>query len=121
MNKFIYWIKNILFFLYLYAYIKLVPNIYEVGVIGICFLLVGIFYILTMFYFYMKKDEKLNNNIPQNLLTIILYLYVFLVSYKYGTLSYLDDFAYLRYFQVNYFIIIISTFVLSINNFLIKE
>lgn len=120
MNKAVYWIKNLLFFLYLYGYIKLIPNIYDSGFIGILFLWFGILYICIFYYMFFKKINILNNSIPQNILSILLYLYVFLVSCKYNEInSY--NIVNLFYFQINYLILVISTIGVIINNFLIEK
>ena len=120
MSKILYWLKNITFFLYMIGYIHLIPNIYDCGFIGRLFLSFGIVYILLTYYFFFKKDKNLNYNIPLNLLSIFLYLYVFLISRKYLDLT-ASNIVNLFYFQVNYFIIIIATFGVSVNNFLMQE
>ena len=120
MNKILYWLKNITFFLYMFGYIYLIPNIYECGFIGILFLNFGIIYILLTYYFFFKKDEKVNYNIPLNLLSIFLYMYVFLISKKYTELT-PSNIVNLFYFQVNYIVIIFATFGVCINNFLIQD
>lgn len=102
------------------GYIYLIPNIYDCGFIGRLFLSFGIVYILLTYYFFFKKDKSLNYNISLNLLSIFLYLYVFLISRKYLDLT-ASNIVNLFYFQVNYFIIIIATFGVSVNNFLMQE
>jgi len=102
------------------GYIYLIPNIYDCGIIGKIFLGFGIIYILLFYYFFFKKDKNLNYNIPQNLLSIFLYLYVFLISQKYTDLT-SSNIVNLFYFQVNYFIIIIATIGVSMNSFLMQE
>ncbi len=121
MNKIIYWIKNIFYLLYMFGYIKLIPNIYDAGFVGFLFLIFGIVYMLLIYYFMFLKNENLNNNIPQNILSIFLYLYVFLISCKYSEISNLNIIVNMFYFKVNYLIIIISTFGVIMNNYLISR
>ena len=72
-------------------------------------------------YFIFEKNEKLNDSIPQNILSIFLYLYVFLISYKYCEITNINVVINMFYFKVNYLIIIIATFGVLINNFLISR
>lgn len=120
MNKVLYWLKNITFFLYIIGYIYLIPNIYDCGFIGRLFLNFGIVYILLTYYFFFKKDRKVDYNIPLNILSIFLYIYVFLISRKYIDLT-TSNIVNLYYFQVNYIIILIASFGVIINNFLVQD
>ncbi len=121
MNRFIYWMKNIFYLLYMVGYIRLIPNIYDSGFVGTLFLIFGIIYMILVYYFIFEKNEKLNDSIPQNILSIFLYLYVFLISYKYCEITNINVVINMFYFKVNYLIIIIATFGVLINNFLISR
>lgn len=103
------------------GYIRLIPNMYDAGFVGTLFLIFGIIYMILVYYFIFEKNEKLNDSIPQNILSIFLYLYVFLISYKYCEITNINVVINMFYFKVNYLIIIIATFGVLINNFLISR
>lgn len=117
LNQVLFWIKNIVYFLFLFGVIKLLPNIYNAGFVGILFLIIAICYIVLSFYFYLKKDEKLNNDAAQNFISIGVYLYVYLIAMKFIEIK---DFVTINnfYFITNYIIASVSMIGLVINNFL---
>ena len=119
MNKIMYWLKNLLFILYLVSYIILVPNIFKIEIFGKIFLIIGILYTITFFILFLEKNDKLNYNIINNILSSLLYLYIFLIAYKYLTLKDMYIFN-TNYFKFNYIMITISTIAIIFNNYLIK-
>lgn len=119
MNKIMYWLKNLLFILYLVSYIILVPNIFKIEIFGKIFLIIGILYTITFFILFLEKNDKLNYNIINNILSSLLYLYIFLIAYKYSTLKDMYIFN-TNYFKFNYIMITISTIAIIFNNYLIK-
>lgn len=119
-NNVLYRIKNILFILFLLGFIKLLPNIKEIDVFGTIIIILVIIFSIIMFYCYGVKDKNLNSNSIQNFLTILLYIYVFIVSCKYtqSINNNLNSISNL-YFIINYIIIVISMIGVSANNIVI--
>ena len=116
-NKLVQIIKPILFLIFLLSLIQLLPNALEIGVIGLIFLIVSIIYILNEAFVFLIKYKKLSNNIFQNIMKIILYIYVALLAYRYVTS--IDNPIYLineTYFRINFIITIIGMIGIIFNS-----
>lgn len=121
LNKILYRIKNVSFLFFLFGYITLIPNIEQAGIIGKLFLATGIVYTLFIYLCYIKKNDNLNNNFFQNILTIFLYIYVFIIACKYNNIIKYGYVLNMQYFKINYLIIIISVIAISFNNILLCD
>ncbi len=112
-NKVFYEIKNLLFLLFLYGNIKLIPYLKEVGIFGNIYLLIVVLFTLIIAYAYIKKSNKLELNIINNIASIVLFIYVYLLSSKILTIrqSY--------YYNINYLIAIILMIDIIINSLLL--
>lgn len=120
LSSIIYRLRNILFILFMIGLIKLIPNIKELDFIGTIFIIFVIVYLLLDLYFYGCKNKYLNNNNFQNILVILLYIYVFIVSQKY--INSINDFTYTidnMYYLINYIIIVLAFICISVNNFIL--
>ena len=82
LNSIIYRLRNVLFLLFMVGLIRLIPNIKELEFIGTIFIIFVFIYLLLDLYFYGCKSKELNNNKFQNILVILLYIYVFIVSQR---------------------------------------
>ena len=76
----LYIISNILFILSTIACIYLYPNTIEAGYLGFLFIFTYLLHSITTLYFFIIKDEVINNNIIQNIVAILLYLYIILIK-----------------------------------------
>lgn len=120
-NNVIYRIKNIAFFFFIAGYIKLIPNIFNQGIAGIIFLWLGIIYTLLMFVCYVKKNKDLNNNTFHNILSILLYLYIFFVASKYNQMIINNYTIDSLYFKINYLIASIAILGVGINSIILLQ
>ena len=120
LNSIIYRLRNVLFLLFMVGLIRLIPNIKELEFIGTIFIIFVFIYLLLDLYFYGCKSKELNNNKFQNILVILLYIYVFIVSQRY--INSINDFTYEvdnMYYLINYIIISLALICISINNFIL--
>lgn len=120
LSSIIYRLRNILFILFMIGLIRLIPNIKELEFIGTIFIIFVFIYLLLDLYFYGCKSKELNNNKFQNILVILLYIYVFIVSQRY--INSINDFTYEvdnMYYLINYIIISLALICISINNFIL--
>lgn len=104
-NKILQIIKYILFIIFLLSLIKLIPSTIKVGIIGQIFLTISIIYIISEAFIFLIKDKKSENNILQNIMKIILYIYVALLAYRY--ITFIENPVYQIsniYFKINYII-----------------
>lgn len=118
-EKILYWLKNIAFFFFLFGSIKLLPNIDEIGIIGTIFLIFIIIYSIFNIGCFLKKDDNLNKDVIQNIISIFLYLYVYLIAMKYLQIE--KEFLIINniYFYINYIIASVSMIGLITNTCLI--
>lgn len=101
----LYILKIILFIPFLCGLIQLIPSIFQTGIIGIIFLVLTILYILNSGLIFLIKDKKINNNLLQNIMSILLYVYISLIAYRYITIN--KEFLINQndmYFKLNYII-----------------
>lgn len=112
-NKIFYRIKNLLFLLFLYGNIKLIPKLNSVGTIGKIYLIMVVIYTLFIAYAYFKKSDQLNSNITNNIISMVLYIYVYLISTR------VLNIQMLHYFNVNYIIVFILMIQIFINSILL--
>lgn len=101
----LYVIKMILFIPFLCGLIKLIPSMFHTGIIGIIFLILSILYILNSGVIFLLKDKKISSNILQNIMSILLYVYICLLAYRYitNTNDVINN-VNLVYFKLNYII-----------------
>lgn len=117
----LYIISNILFILSTISVITLYPNIIEIGYLGFLFITTYLVHSIIIIYFFLIKDEKLNNNIVENIVLIMLYAYIVLISTKYNQLKNNDIYEIdSLYFKINYVVSSISLLSLTFNKFLIR-
>lgn len=117
----LYIISNILFILSTISVITLYPNIIEIGYLGFLFITTYLLHSIIIIYFFLIKDEKLNNNIVENIVLIMLYAYIVLISTKYNQLKNNDIYEIDNlYFKINYVVSSISLLSLTFNKFLIR-
>ena len=112
LNSIIYRLRNVLFLLFMVGLIRLI--------IGTIFIIFVFIYLLLDLYFYGCKSKELNNNKFQNILVILLYIYVFIVSQRY--INSINDFTYEvdnMYYLINYIIISLALICISVNNFIL--
>lgn len=115
-NNVLYRIKNIMFLVFLYGSIRLVSNMKEASLIGYITLIGIIIYSLIMFYLYTKKNNKLNENIANNFVSISLDIFVYLLSLKS-----INQYMGIMYFKFNYIILIIIIIGIIINSFMLTK
>lgn len=102
-------IKSGLFILFIYSLIKLIPNIYAMGVLGIIFLCITFIYILSLGISYLIKDESVNYDFVRNSMNILIYIYLSFVAYRY--VNSVNSSTYIIkdiYFIINYIIAMIG-------------
>lgn len=117
----LYIISNILFILSTISVITLYPNIIEIGYLGFLFITTYLVHSIIIIYFFLIKDEKLNNNIVENIVLIMLYAYIVLISTKYNQLKNNNIYEIdSLYFKINYVVSSISLLSLTFNKFLIR-
>ena len=116
-NHILYRIRNIMFLLFLYACIRLLPNLKEVGIIGNIFIVIVVIFSLTMLYTFFRKDNSINNSSIQNIVNVLFYIYVFLVAQKYieSSTSLVYEIKNI-YFIINYIIFIIAIIGITLSN-----
>ena len=104
-NKLVQIIKLILFLIFLIGLTRLIPSALKVETIGTIFLIISIIYILTEAFIFLLKNKKISNNILQNIMKIILYIYVALLAYRY--VNFAENPIYVineNYFKLNFII-----------------
>lgn len=102
-------IKSGLFILFIYSLIKLIPNIYAMGALGIIFFGITFIYILSLGISYLIKDESVNYDFVRNSMNILIYIYLSFVAYRY--VNSINSTTYIIkdiYFIINYIIAMIG-------------
>ena len=115
-NKIFYMIKNMFFIFFLISIIVLVPNILEMNIIGNIFLIIVISYIILELGVFTLKDKETNNNILHNILSIMLYVYICLIAYRY--IDSIENINYVvnpLYFKINYILAMVGIMGICLN------
>lgn len=120
LKQILYIISNLLFIAGTISCIYLYPNMIETGYLGFLFITTYLLHAIIIIYYFLIKDEKLNNNIVENIVLIMLYAYIILITTKYKQLS--NDIYEIDtlYFKINYVVASISLLSLTFNKVLIR-
>ncbi len=120
LKQILYIISNLLFIAGTISCIYLYPNMIETGYLGFLFITTYLLHAIITIYYFLIKDEKLNNNIVENIVLIMLYAYIILITTKYKQLS--NDIYEIDtlYFKINYVVASISLLSLTFNKILIR-
>lgn len=120
LKQILYIISNLLFIAGTISCIYLYPNMIETGYLGFLFITTYLLHAIITIYYFLIKDEKLNNNIVENIVLIMLYAYIILITTKYKQLS--NDIYEIDtlYFKINYVVASISLLSLTFNKVLIR-
>jgi len=106
-NKYnvLYIIKNIIFIIFLFTIVKIIPNLFEIGIIGLIFTVILILYIIIEMLLFAIKDKNIKKSNINNTITITLYIYIIMIAIKY--LDSANSIEYIinpTYFKINYVI-----------------
>lgn len=117
--KFLYIIKNILFIPFIYALIRLLPNMLEVKIIGIVFLVIIIVGIIFELLSFLIKHNDLKYSDMTNIMSILLYIYICLITYKYiQTVNVPANVIDPLYFEINYILASLGMIGIIVNIFI---
>ena len=121
--KIIYYIKNILFVLYLVTMFLLMDNIYKSNFLDIIYFTLNLFYSFIIILTILSKKKIFKETISYDILNIGIYLYTFMLYKITISNSLLDIINNQTYFQNNYILVsilllglIIYTLILNKDN-----
>lgn len=117
-NNKLYIISNIIYTIITICFIYLYPNLKQAGYPGFLLIITYLLHCIITIYLFTIKDQKLNNNTLQNISTIIIYLYILLIIYKYK--NNLTNQINIIYFKINYIIASISLLSITINKLIAR-
>ena len=120
LNSLILYIRHISFIAYLIAMIYLYTAFYKYS-FGVICLIFSFFYIITTFVMFFIKNKNEENSILNNLVLCFLHSYICFLAYRYSSVYnvafiHVDD-----YFKINFFIIAICLFTLTMNKIIITN
>lgn len=117
LEKIIRAIKIVFFYLYILCLIKLLPNILTNDFTGIMFLILSILHIILVTLKFLIKDEKIDYDLFQNTMSIIIYIFIGLIALRYHqSLNNENMIINQMFFKINYVVANIGLLALIFNN-----
>lgn len=117
LEKIIRAIKIVFFYLYILCLIKLLPNILTNDFTGIMFLILSIIHIILVTLKFLIKDEKIDYDLFQNIMSIIIYIFIGLIALRYHqSLNNENMIINQMFFKINYVVANIGLLALIFNN-----
>lgn len=121
MKKIIYYLRIILFVLYLITMFLLIDKLYKTSFLSIIYYIFNIIYSIFIIISIISKKKIFKNIISYNLLNIGIYLYTFMLYKIIKDNSFLDIINNKVYFNNNYIMMSIllfglTTYTLILNN-----
>ena len=120
LNVFVLYIRHISFIIYLVAMIYLYTGFYKYS-FGIICLVLSLFYIITTFVMFFIKNDNEEKSILNNLVLCFLHGYVCFLAYRYSNVYNVAFIDIDSYFKINFFIISICLFILTMNKMIIAN
>ena len=121
-NKILYTLRIICFLIQFYLIFNLLPKIISVGLIGLIFLTIYIFYIVMIIKELVSKKKKYKYDIIYDFMQIGFVLYLFVINFKiYHDHIYVIKNT-LNYFNVNYIIMsLLLIFIIAYSFFELRN
>ena len=119
--KIIYYIKNILFVLYLVTMFLLMDNIYKSNFLDIIYFTLNLFYSFIIILTILSKKKIFKETISYDILNIGIYLYTFMLYKITISNSLLDIINNQTYFQNNYILVSILLLGLIIYTLILNK
>ena len=110
--KIVYYIRMILFILYLFCMFLLIDKILTVNVLGTIFFILSLIYSFILILTFLSKKKIFIEAISYNILNIGLYVYLFIIFYMSLISSKLDILNNKIYFRNNF--ILLNILLLSL-------
>jgi hypothetical protein len=117
-KKIIYIFSTLALIAFTIFFIVLLPVIYIAGVAGIIFIIMTIIFMGSMLYREIKNNKNLQEAYLYNIFIIMLTLYMLIVFCKLGCTGTLDANLYAvnsKYCQINFILLSVVLFILTIN------
>ena len=119
-RNFLYYFKYISFIFFLYSAIVLYPGFISLKIGTICLALLVIYSIVTFIMFFIKSSSE-QYSLLNNFVLCFLHVYTCFVAYKYNLIGDVFDVSITSYFNLNFFVIALSLFTLTINKIILAN
>ena len=107
MKKIIYYLRLILFVIYLIINFLLIDKLWSINIFSNIYFLINLIYCFIIILTILSKKELFINDISYNILTIGIYLYITVIFYIVSISSKLDIINNNLYYQNNFIFLII--------------
>lgn len=120
MKRIIYYLRIILFIVYLVTLFLLIDKVFTIKIFGSLFFIINIIYSILMILTILSKKKDYKNSISYNIVNIGVYLYVMLIYYITSISTKLEVLNNYNYFRNNFILIMILlmgliTFTIAMN------
>ncbi len=120
MKRIIYYLRIILFIIYLVTLFLLIDKVFTIKIFGSLFFIINIIYSILMILTILSKKKDYKNSISYNIVNIGVYLYVMLIYYITSISTKLEVLNNYNYFRNNFILIMILlmgliTFTIAMN------
>ena len=119
-RNFLYYFKYISFILFLYSAIVLYPGFISIKMVIICLVLLVIYSIITFIMFFTKSSGE-QYSLLNNFVLCFLHVYTCFIAYKYDLIGDVFDVSTTSYFNLNFFVIALCLFTLTINKIILAN
>ena len=119
-RNFLYYFKYISFICFLYAAIVLYTGFISIKMGIICLVLLVIYSIITFIMFFTKSSGE-QYSLLNNFVLCFLHIYTCFIAYKYDLIGDVFDVSTTSYFNLNFFVIALCLFTLTINKIILAN
>lgn len=120
MSKCLLYLRHISFIAFLWAMIVLYPGFSKYDLGTLCFSFSFIYICITFIMFFVK-DKNEENSLLNNFVLCFLHIYICFLAYRYSIVHNTMFSNVDMYFKVNFFIISLCMFILTINKIILAN
>ena len=120
MSKCLLYLRHLSFIAFLWAMIVLYPSFSKYTLGSLCLSFAFIYICITFIMFFVKNKNE-ENSLLNNFVLCFLHVYICFLAYRYSIISNTVFTNMDMYFKINYFIISICIFILTVNKVILAN